>query len=656
MTTQITVAVGANGEALNAQAMRDGARADRLDSEATAKQARQAVADGEVDQRFGRDNKRSKYAPSRDPAAFARGKKDEDESDPDSIAFTTKQLVGVQLYYNHRPMDAENIYDDDLPYLNISMRGIEMIEDENGVSDSILTESVEIELIRNNRIDTFNVPWPSGYEDGAATVDWYNGSAATDLSFEYWPVFEGRYGYGQTDFKDYAVTALVVNDLNIRQYWYAVTYDSRYVTLPDDRMDPIDNTSTIKYWQPDRQGSNYYSINLFVNGRTGEDDLITGWSNYRYDPVHELFMLPFTEELSFILVIFTDYNIGSTGGFLATGTVEASGSGPTYPSPGGLGAHFGPATATVTSYSRSKPDYRIPEGYEFPDFNFETCQMSGSDPYPKARITEAGANKIQQVILYKNENGTITEIDVPEPLRVAASNLSPNLANKDVPGFSYSVRSGLAGYEQSVYYMEDGFNIPINVRTTINTDGDSWQLPKVSLPIDSLDNYVIGERKYLQAQQRERSICKGYGFGKLSTENHFDTPFIESESKGFYDDKFFTPMVYQYLLDDALPSMSYARAAAAFWEDPETGKLFNVEQFVDSNGGYLVRQTKERPDRVDLASQADDLGEWVYAPQLKGSTHRCWNWNRPDLCWDKLLSLGFSKLIGTRPANPYNQE
>ena len=37
MATQITVAVGANGEVLSALQMREGARADRLDSEATRK-------------------------------------------------------------------------------------------------------------------------------------------------------------------------------------------------------------------------------------------------------------------------------------------------------------------------------------------------------------------------------------------------------------------------------------------------------------------------------------------------------------------------------------------------------------------------------------------------------------------------------------------
>ena len=43
MATQITVAVGANGEVLAAASMRQGARADRLDTEATLKQAKQAA-------------------------------------------------------------------------------------------------------------------------------------------------------------------------------------------------------------------------------------------------------------------------------------------------------------------------------------------------------------------------------------------------------------------------------------------------------------------------------------------------------------------------------------------------------------------------------------------------------------------------------------
>ena len=161
-------------------------------------------------------------------------------------------------------------------------------------------------------------------------------------------------------------------------------------------------------------------------------------------------------------------------------------------------------------------------------------------------------------------------------------------------------------------------------------------------------------RKYQDAEQRERSICKGYGFGKISTVNHFETPYIESNSRGFYDDKFFTPMVYQYLQGSAFPSANYGRGGEALPIDPDTGATLQLNEYIDYDGNGNLRATTVKPSRIDLADTANNgWGEWKLAIQLRGSTHRCWNWGRPDICWDALNGLGFpTKVIGTRPANP----
>ena len=92
-------------------------------------------------------------------------------------------------------------------------------------------------------------------------------------------------------------------------------------------------------------------------------------------------------------------------------------------------------------------------------------------------------------------------------------------------------------------------------------------------------------------------------------------------------------------------------------EDETGSTLFDLQSFAEYSGdsGY-VRFTTNRPDWINLP-YTGGVGEWERWPQLQNSTHRCWNWGRPDICWDALNSLGFKEnLIGKRPAYPNKPE
>lgn len=650
MSTQITVAVGANGEVLSALALRDGARADRLDSEATKKQARQAAVDKLDDDTNGRENKLGKYDPSRDPAAFARKKREQVKG----------QFGGVNIQYQHFPLTEDNATLRDGNYMRVKFRGIEIKEDGSGNETSQLSpETVELQLIRNNNVVEFNVDRPAGYK---TTSDWDSqdvyGEFPYYMGFGDWPAYEGLAAYWQEGFNGRSISSHVINDENTRQYWIAAPYESRWGTFNTDRMDSIDSSSVITVWQDCPEEADLYNSNERVNGRAilyfdGKYQFDRDYSqrfNSEFDPVEELFLLPYTKDLFFIFVVYTDYNVGSYSGCLVTGTTVSNSTDTTYPLASGLGAHFGPATATATSYARGKPFYQIPPGYDFPDNDLSSLP-TGVDYRPV--ITDAGADKIQQTYLYKVENGKVIAMTVPTELRTFAASLQTDLRNAKVPRTDTNSDRQYAGYEQTCYYWERNY-FPQITRTATRSNSNTCAAPATFLSISLLESQMIEGRKYLDSEQRERSLARGYGFGRISTDNHFESPYIDVTLKSFFDDTYFTPMVYQYITGNGIASMAYNIGELGMWNDPETGAPLVLDVFIDFDGRDKVRSTTSgtKPARVDLAHQ-DDYTEWVDAPQLKNSTHRCWNWNRPDMCWDKLRELGIpTSVLGTRPAKP----
>ena len=202
-------------------------------------------------------------------------------------------------------------------------------------------------------------------------------------------------------------------------------------------------------------------------------------------------------------------------------------------------------------------------------------------------------------------------------------------------------------------------NPPRTLNVVYPDDNQSVEIPNSVCPIwnnDFLNAKIVRERAYLDSNARDRSASKGYGFGKVTTDNHFDSAYIESNLNGFADDFYFTPAVYSYILGFALPSLSYSRVFQGAQPADPNGGFFNLLNFADYDGGSQVRFTTTIPEWSNLP-YTGDVGDWQSVPGLANSTHRCWNWGRPDICWEYLNRLGFdSNLIGPRPGDPAEEE
>jgi hypothetical protein len=636
MPTKITVAVGADGEVLRSQ-MRDGARADRLDSEATGREARKALGDKIDDDAVGRDNKQKKREPVIEPAAHARKKKVEG------------QFIGLSIQFDHYPLTVKWKQARDYPYMHINVRSI--------TPDGQIKEPVKIELTRNIRTDTFYLEEPDDYIRDRFMAPGYspgNGPWGLDIWPQNWSGFNfSRQPYTEDVRNKYPITpGGTTEDL---QLFASARYNWWEFREPSIGLISVFNGSTSYpvYWvceypeqtdtKPDFTGypdNNLDNTNTRQNGRTEFDAQVTGYTDFHKDPVHELFMLPFTGNKCFLLIVFTDYMIQTATGVLQSCGAQ-SGTGSTYENISIDGQDQKLFTNSVL-FTRESPVYKLPDGLEFDGDMIGPWSESG----PSIKITEAGANKIQTIKLYAIEDGVMTAVEnIPEQLRTAAGNLSASFKDFS-PGPLERFQNFVAKsvLEECVYdtrFVQD-FRLQIQRSDGPTTDSFNAIRPNAELTRDAdMLNLARTSRKYLQDQAVARSIAKGYGMGKLSSSNHFDSPYIQLQSTSFTDDFYFTPIVYDYLNGSATPSLLYSNA------QPAVGPA----QFVDYDGEEKVRFTQTQPSTV-RTSHSGPYGPWQDAKALKNSTHRCWNWDRPGYCWDKLNALGFgSDLIGTRPAD-----
>ena len=145
MATQITVAVGANGEVLSALQMREGARADRLDSEATSKAAKKAAIEKLDDGANGRENKLGKGKITRDPAASARKKEQQ----------FANGFHGLRIRMEHTPVTELTTWGEmmGMNYMKFTVQGI-------GIGGGISVQEEVIELKRNFYHPMFRVEFP----------------------------------------------------------------------------------------------------------------------------------------------------------------------------------------------------------------------------------------------------------------------------------------------------------------------------------------------------------------------------------------------------------------------------------------------------------------------------------------------------------------
>ena len=193
--------------------------------------------------------------------------------------------------------------------------------------------------------------------------------------------------------------------------------------------------------------------------------------------------------------------------------------------------------AQPVNYTRYKPTWHIPDGYEFPQTKEDGWADGGYDQPYDAIITEEGANKIQTIKLYKITNGDIEEIEeIPEKLRERADNLSSSFKGKPIRGKGQpSWRQYTYGNEQKAYFGGTyGDSVGL---TSTPAEGDGWRMywPMCAfMNNEFVDTYL--QRKYLETRQKRRSIAKGYGMGNIIKGNHFNSRYLHSDLNGFYDD------------------------------------------------------------------------------------------------------------------------
>lgn len=669
MPTKITVAVGPNGEALNSKALRDGARADRIETESTTKQAKQFVAE-EVDKLTqGRDNPGSKYKPSRDPAAFARKKKEKEEED------TLGEFCGLKIdfVYTALPRDVEWQNVRGAEYMDIQAKAI--------TSKGLTTEQQSIKLVRNLNCETFAVyPKEGSYDDdlvlrtkhvsgyGAKGEAPWPGTQSLELTMWY---VKPNVKFAVTNLEQSKNVIQLPGYVGLTQENWIRTFDDftarNFMEFTTKAIGPLDGSTAFSQWERsslsifDDGERNYYynykgypddkfNFNISANGRTAEDSKTTIRSSEHLDPVYELFMLPYTAQKSFLLVTYTDYMIYDDCYFVSscTATTEFAESADyrVYVYGAGYPRWY---TGYINNiyWKRFKPEYNIPEGWRLENYDHVKLEFTDASVSnrPSPIITEKGSQVIQQVYLYSISDGVLSKVEnVPQELRDAVAGLSANLKNFKVDSARRSAVLNYSEYEGIQQYVEPGSADPERRRNfgpVANTDTWTMADPVLNfLDDESVKTTVRDGRKYLAEQTRSRSMAKGYGFGRLSTNNHFDSKYIDKTLYGFADDYFFTPAVYDYIQGQGKCQTRYDLTTAPF------GGI----KFVDYDNSGKVRYTDSKPASI---SQSHDgpYGSWTTVPHLQGSTHRCWNWGKPRYCWDQLSALGFGPdLIGRRPA------
>ena len=677
MSTKITVAVGPNGEALNSKALRDGSRADRIETESTTKQAKQFVAEEGDKLTQGRDNPDSKYKPSRDPAAFARKKKDKEDG---AIADGFCGLR-IELFHQQLPLGLKWKNARDAKYMDIKVQGF--------APDGSWTDQQTITLNRNLNHEAF-VAKPGLNDYDADLVERTRHSSSYAARGESpWPgtrAFFASTWYTLPDVK-FAVTYLEQsNDVNPLPGVSNLTEEGWIRAIGDNFapnfmpfnyagvIGPLDGSTAFKQWERftgwivedgernlnfDREGypTTEENFNVSQNGRTLEDSRLTDRINEHLDPVYELFMLPYTAQKSFLLVTYTDYMIYDDCNFESTcsGTTEFAESADWRIFVSGAGyVRWYTGYLNNIYYKRFRPTYNIPDGWRLQGYDHQTLSFTdgslvGSKPLPV--ITEQGSQVIQQVHLYAITDGVVSKVEeVPQELRDAVGKLSTNLKNQPINSTTGRTSSlqNYSEFQATQFYRDPGRADPNPGRVVGNVDGtDNWTMADPGLYMmrdDTLADTVSTFRKYLANQTRSRSMPKAYGFGRLESNNHFDSQYISNTLKGFADDFFFTPAVYAYIKGEGTCSTMY--------EAQGQGGVEGFEKYADYGGTDRVRFTTVQPESIN-ASHPGPYTDWAYVPLLKDSTHRCWNWGRPDICWDQLHALGFGNdLIGPKPAGP----
>jgi len=452
------------------------------------------------------------------------------------------------------------------------------------------------------------------------------------------------------------------------------------------------------------------SLDMYHNGRDSEftingdyaDNVITGWENHNLDPVHEVFMLPYTKDLNFLLIIYTnlEYSVAVTRQHTEQHTSSITGTWPELPNDNG--EMFYPesdwlqrpgVTTRLSQEVMPNPIIKWPTGLDLIAIDgennnaFQMIDSHSAKIYSDfttqytLRINETGARQLQQIYLYQIKNGAVTEIDVPDKLREKAANLVTNLkghGRTDVEGLDIDTRifngtlqnayeaykrNSLGGVEY-VGLFYNTFYSPILHETwwsRYTSDPTSPAFPLSSSIYENLGKYVYKSRKYKYGKTIDRSLPKGYGIGVIKYKNHFQQRYYgfqevySGEYTSFDNDNYFTPAVYGYLSGRAFPTAWYQTAQDALPIDRQTFRPIVPDHYINMPypGEITCEMTSQTPISIHQGLADSYFNASTDVEEIRNCTHFCYNWNRPDVCWDELVDLGISKdLLGERPGNP----
>ena len=663
MSTEITVVVGADSLLKRDKSTRNARRRDRLDSEALRSQVKDKAE--EEDKSKGFNNKQNEYDPSRDPAAHARKKKDASVG-----GFTT---CNISQIYNLETSTGANDFGgggfwSGGKFMDIKVKAIK--------EDGTFGNEVEFTFNRNRLNPIFYVsqsdlgvnvsdlelffiqtlydkpPNRTEYEDIYYTISYQR------------PYDDLRFGPTQSTVTPTPGTYLRLDD----GYYQSIHSDPSLGLIPNSEFpgSPAEFEHYISFGERfdfnETNFDRYSNDNRYLSLGSPAD--IQGTMNRPgyLDPAYQTYMLPLNSNHAYLVflyadVVFTFRAFAKYHGTLSR-EINVEGPPPQYDNKENYYVGLG-GTAKC-----KQPEYFYPSGLEITD--------------GQVRLSDKALNKIQEVKIVELKDGVATIISdekIPQLLRQRIISMMPvsDEIKLSLDTESYFFGSG----RKQVMFWDYQNNSTGPCDTTVYATDDNVVYKEEKLPwfdLNSLkpykqDGYTL-RPAYTYNKARERSLAKGYGFGYLQTNNHFDSVYVDSlgypfspDSSYMANDTVFSPAIYSFLSQVATPSTSYAvtydgilghlgligapeASPKRFISIDHATKEVSSIKLPSSLGDVSIFE----PVDSKLASASEKI------PIFQRATHYAWNWDNPEFCWQQLINMGFTAaMIGPKPENPTDE-
>ena len=667
MSTEITVVVGADGLLKRDQSTRNARRRDRLDSEALRDQVKAKAQ--EEDKSKGFNNKKDEYDPSRDPAAHAR------KGVPVG-GFTTCKIRQVYKKESKSETPTGNFNYGGGKFMDIFIQGIK--------EDGNLGNEVEINLERNRLCSEFNISesiikehnndvYPSSYNPFPPGSKTYRRRPYFRQLNYYLPNQQIRFGFNQC-YTQPQPNGYVRVDETI---WFS---DSYFTGTDGEYIVPTDNfPGSFDYWNHyvaygegwDGVDGNYSNDPWHRQISLGDIKDIQGelgMPGYE-DPGYQLFILPLNDNHAYVVILYTDVEISFKGFGNWTGTMDPyiSMEGQP-PNPYNDPERF--YDYCVNTYCRITPE---------PKFWIPPCfELNDDISPPSVTLSSSALNLLQQVKVVELKEGNaklFSDKDIPDKLKRNIKSLMPVSGDveKSFDGRYNFLSTAIEHTTRWRLWNETGGGGVSPFFLSQEEMADNYVIKEVVIPWWSflkLDFVNRDEKSsYASSQARARSLAKGYGFGFLETANHFDSLYVDpgefsfaAESNYLANDPIFTPAIFCYISGVATPSLNYSEVLSGIssslaYDDPEVlpKKFVTIDRVTKAVSAVEIPKDLSNskilePFSKNLVAPSEEI------PMFIRASHYAWNWDNPELCWQKLIDLGFEAgIIGPKPDNPTDE-